>query len=258
MFEAKLEQADLLKKIIESIKDLVEDCNFDCNDQGIGLQAMDRSHVALVSLMLKADSFSPYRCDRNITLGLNLNSLAKVMRAAQGNEMLTLKAEDAPDVVALRFESPVADRVSEYEIKLMDIDQEHLGIPETEYKANVTMPSSEFQRITRDLFSLSESVLIEVDKDSIKFDCEGEIGKGSVQLRRHTDLEDEQNNVSINMTEPIALTFSLKYLSNFCRATNLAGQVTISLSDETPLRVEYSLANNSYLRFYLAPKIGEE
>jgi len=258
MFEARLDQADFLKKVIEAIKDLVQDCNFDCNDRGIALQAMDNSHVALVSMVMTADSFSPFRCDRNIALGLNLNSLSKIMRAAQGNEMLVLKAEDNPDVVSLRFESPVADRVSEYEIKLMDIDQDHLGIPDTEYKATVTMPSTEFQRITRDLLSLSESVLIEVDKDSIKFDCEGEIGKGSISIRRHTDLEDEQNNVSIQMTDPVALTFSLKYLANFCRATGLAGQVTLSLSDETPLRVEYKFANNGYLRFYLAPKIGEE
>ena len=44
----------------------MQDCNFDCNDSGIALQAMDNSHVALVSMMLKAESFSPYRCDRNI------------------------------------------------------------------------------------------------------------------------------------------------------------------------------------------------
>lgn len=82
MLEARLEQADLLKKIVDAIKDLVQDCNFDCNDSGVALQAMDNSHVALVSMMLKAESFSPYRCDRNLALGLNLGSLTKVLRAA--------------------------------------------------------------------------------------------------------------------------------------------------------------------------------
>ena len=31
----------------------------------------------------------------------------------------------------------------------MDIESEHLGIPETEYKCNVRLPSAEFQRIIR-------------------------------------------------------------------------------------------------------------
>lgn len=118
---------------------------------------MDNSHVALVSMMLRSEVFEPYRCDRNIALGINLNSLTKVLRAAQSSDVLTLKAEDGPDVVNLIFESPSADRISEYDIKLMDIDQEHLGIPETEYSATIKMPSAEFQRITRDLGSISES-----------------------------------------------------------------------------------------------------
>lgn len=135
----------------------MQDCNFDCNDSGIALQAMDNSHVALVSMLLSASAFSPFRCDRNIALGINLNSLTKVLRAAQNEDILTLKAEDAPDVVNLVFESSENDRISEYDIKLMDIDQEHLGIPETQYAATISMPSPEFQRICRDLSALSES-----------------------------------------------------------------------------------------------------
>lgn len=157
MLEARLDQAQVLKKTVDAIRDLVQDCNFDCNDSGIALQAMDNSHVALVSMLMSSNSFSPYRCDRNIALGINLNSLTKVLRAAQNDDILTIKAEDAPDSVNLTFENADSDRISEYDIKLMDIDQEHLGIPETSYAATISMPSAEFQRICRDLSALSES-----------------------------------------------------------------------------------------------------
>ncbi|KAL8733826.1 MAG: hypothetical protein Q9166_001814 [cf. Caloplaca sp. 2 TL-2023] len=258
VLEARLEQAQLLKKVVDAIKDLVQDCNFDCNDSGIALQAMDNSHVALVSMMLKAESFSPFRCDRNIALGINLSSLMKVLRCAQNEDILTLKAEDAPDVVNLQFETSDSDRLSEYDIKLMDIDQEHLGIPETEYAATITMPSSEFQRICRDLMALSESVAIEATKDGVSFKCTGDIGNGSVTLRSHTNVENPEKNIDISLSEPVALTFSLKYLVNFCKASGLSGTVKLCLSNEVPLLVEYTLASNSYLRFYLAPKIGDE
>jgi hypothetical protein len=36
------------------------------------LQAMDNSHVALVSLKLLAEQFDSYRCDRNMPLGVNV------------------------------------------------------------------------------------------------------------------------------------------------------------------------------------------
>ncbi|RBR18021.1 hypothetical protein FVER53590_01184 [Fusarium verticillioides] len=258
MLESRLAQADLLKKVVDAIKDLVQDCNFDCNDSGIQLQAMDNSHVALVSMLLTAGSFEMFRCDRNISLGVNLTSLTKVLRAAQSNDVLTLKAEDAPDVLNMQFESPENDRISEYDLKLMDIDQEHLGIPDTEYAATIAMPSGEFRRICTDLMAMSESVMIEASKDGVKFACNGDIGNGSVTLRSHEDVEKPKQSVTIELTEPVALTFSLKYLVNFCKAAGLSDQVQIKLSNEVPLLVEYNLEGQSHLRFYLAPKIGDE
>jgi len=75
------------------------------------------------------------------------------------------------------------DRVSEYEIKLMDIDQETLGIPDTDYDANITLSSSEFARICRDLQQLGESVRIDVSKEGVRFISEGDAANGSILLR---------------------------------------------------------------------------
>ena len=72
MFEAKLVQGGVLRRLLESIKDLVTEANWDCSSTGITLQAMDSSHVSLVSMLLRAEGFDPFRCDRNLTLGMNL------------------------------------------------------------------------------------------------------------------------------------------------------------------------------------------
>ena len=77
-----------------------------------------------------------------------------------------------------------SDRIAEYDMKLMDIDSDTHGIPDTEYDARVTMPSSEFTRIVRDLSQLGESVRIEVSKEGVRFASEGEAANGSVLLRQ--------------------------------------------------------------------------
>lgn len=69
-------------------------------------------------------------------------------------------------------------------MKLMDIDSDTLGIPDTEYDARVTMPSAEFTRIVRDLSLLGESVRIEVSKEGVRFASDGEAANGSVLLRQ--------------------------------------------------------------------------
>jgi len=93
--------------MLEAIKELVSDANFDCSETGIALQAMDNSHVALVSLLLKAEAFDPYTCARGFSLGVNLNSLNKILRCAGNDDTITLQAEDeSADSLTLVFDSP--------------------------------------------------------------------------------------------------------------------------------------------------------
>ena len=91
MFEARLDQAQLLKKVLESIKDLVTDANFDCSSTGFSLQAMDSSHVSLVAMQLRSDGFEHYRCDRNLSMGMNLGNMAKMLKCAANDDTVTMK-----------------------------------------------------------------------------------------------------------------------------------------------------------------------
>ena len=60
-----------------------------------------------------------------------------------------MQAEDQGDTVTFMFETPNQERISDFELKLMDIDSEQLAIPTTDYSATVHMPSGEFQRIIK-------------------------------------------------------------------------------------------------------------
>lgn len=62
----------------------------------------------------------------------------------------------------------------------------------------------------------------------------------------------------IDMNEAVSLTFALRYLNSFTKATTLSNTVTLSMSKELPVVVEYKIADIGYIRFYLAPKIEEE
>ena len=46
-----------------------------------------------------------------------------------------------------------------YEMKLTNIEEDHLGCPDTDYAAITKMPSVEFQRIVRDLSQFGDSVV---------------------------------------------------------------------------------------------------
>lgn len=174
---------------------------------------MDNSHVALVAVKLEASGFKRYRCDRSIPLGVNLGSLTKVLKCAKDDDICTLKAGDDADILSLTYEAKStyrrtrsfktkltrtidSDRIAEYEMKLMDIDADTLGIPETEYDASVTMPSTEFGRIVRDLSLLGESVRIEVSKEGIRFVSDGEAANGNILLKQSAEASKKKGSSS--------------------------------------------------------------
>jgi proliferating cell nuclear antigen len=109
MFNARLEQGVILKKIIEAIKELVTTVNIDVSSTGLSIQAMDSSHVALVALNLKESGFQNYRALNNMTLGLNIQNLSKIMKCAGNDDIITMKADEDPSSMTFIFESNSKD-----------------------------------------------------------------------------------------------------------------------------------------------------
>jgi proliferating cell nuclear antigen len=71
-------------------------------------------------------------------------------------------------------------------------------------------------------------------------------------------VDDENDNIQIKLEEEVSLTFALRYLNFFAKATPLSTTVSLKMSPDVPLVVEYAIEEMGHIRFYLAPKIEEE
>lgn len=114
MFEARMEDGNVFKKVIESIKDLVTDANIDCTEEEMTIQCMDSSHVALVNMTLASSAFDPYRCDRSIQLGFNSANLSKVLKLMGQDDMLFMKADENDDKLTMIFENSKTNSISDF------------------------------------------------------------------------------------------------------------------------------------------------
>ena len=47
------------------------------------------------------EGFETYRADRNLTLGISITNLAKVMRLVNQNDSITLKCDDEPTYLTI-------------------------------------------------------------------------------------------------------------------------------------------------------------
>ncbi|CAH02460.1 Pol30 [Kluyveromyces lactis] len=257
MLEAKFTEAGLFKRIIDSFRDCVQLINFNCSEKGIAAQAVDDSRVLLVSLSINVEAFEEFRADRNVVLGCDLTNLSKILRCGNNSDNLTLIAEDSPDSILILFEDTKRDRVSEYSLKLMEIETDFLEISDMKYESYITMPSADFAKTVRDLSQLSDSINILVTKDTIKFAAEGDIGSGSIVVKPFTDLDHPESSIKVTIEKPVDLRFGAKYLNDIIKGSSLSDTITIKLSEEAPALFQFDISSGN-LQFYLAPKFDEE
>eukprot|EP00756_Hemistasia_phaeocysticola_P023429 Hpha_TRINITY_DN15891_c0_g4::TRINITY_DN15891_c0_g4_i1::g.189168::m.189168/K04802/PCNA; proliferating cell nuclear antigen len=183
LFQAEMRPARMLRQVAEALKEVVSEVQFECTDTGIIVQAMDSSHVSLVSLRLGSDGFQSYRCEKPMTLGVNVGHLVKILKCAGNDDTVLLAAEDGGDVLKLKLSDPTDNRVSDFAMKLIEIEGDQLGIPAQEYKASVEMNAGDFTKVVRDISSLGDTVQITVTKNGVSFAVSGDIGSINLQLK---------------------------------------------------------------------------
>jgi len=320
MFDAKLENGQDLKKIVSALKELIDQAAWDITEEGIQLQSMDSSHVALVQMNIHQDSFEHFRCDGTMQMGLNMQNLNKIFSAFSNGSVSIMADDQDSDTVKWIFESekkegsgkmkvkaeaqsdedddesepedldesqePMDDeddkknlgkkkkdkkkakeaakprgplnKKQTFELRLMDLDVEQLGIPEQDYQAKFTMPSSEFTKIIKDLLIIGETVIIDVKKSSVTFKAEGEIGKSEIHLQKDEAIGSTGESFDLQVEDPIELSFATQYLKKFSTAGPLARDVTVALSADVPMVIAYEVEGFGHLKYFLAPKIDDE
>uniref|UniRef100_A0A2I3RBN0 DNA sliding clamp PCNA n=1 Tax=Pan troglodytes TaxID=9598 RepID=A0A2I3RBN0_PANTR len=233
MFEVPLVQGSILKKVLEALKDLINEACWAISLSSVNLQSMDSSHVSLVQFTLPSEGFDTYCCDCNLAMGVNLTIMSKILKCAGNEDIVTLRIEDNVNTLVLVFEASNQEKVSDYEIKLMDLDVEQLGIAEQEYHYVVKMLSGEFA-----------SILETLEMEN--------------KLSQTSTVNKEEEAVTVEMNEPVQLTFALRYLNFLTKATPLSSMVTLNMSADIHLVVDYKIADMGHLKYYLAPKIEDE
>eukprot|EP00917_Polyrhabdina_sp_WS-2016_P014427 GHVP01031540.1.p1 GENE.GHVP01031540.1~~GHVP01031540.1.p1 ORF type:complete len:209 (+),score=40.64 GHVP01031540.1:31-657(+) len=185
--EARFSDGARFKRIVDALKDSVNEINFECDEEGIKVQAMDDSHVGLVALTLHHSYFDRFNCDTPMTVGTNVETLQKLIRSTPNGETLTLKKNLDDDLLFLTSdEDNESGCPRTAAMKLIVIDQERLQIPEQDYEGEVELPTRLFSSVIKDLTNVADSVKIRLSAKSINFEAEGDVGKVEQSYHRGT------------------------------------------------------------------------
>merc|ERR1712203_1332060 len=119
------------------------------------------------------------------------------------SDSLKLRWQNDADLVSFQCESGEDDRIADFDLKLMQIESEHMEVPEQHYKVVAKLPSAEFQKICRDLKEFGETMQLKATKEGITFSVQGDMGSGNVMLKPR-EAEKPEDKVSVTVHEPAA------------------------------------------------------
>lgn len=257
ILEIKTVQASAFRILVEALKEILTDANFECDETGIKMIAMDSSRTVLVHLKLQADKFESYMCKEKRVLGISMINLFRIIKTMNNNDTLTLFLEKEKDsVLGIRIENSEKNTTSTFYLNLMDLHVDNIQIPSVEFESVITMPSTDFQKIIRDMHNYADLIDIKSVEDHLIFSCNGDFCSQETIIGE----TDSGMNFAKNKKpdEIIQGEFALKHLVLFGKCTNLCNSIQMFLKNDYPLVIKYTVASLGEIKLCLAPSCNEE
>ena len=256
ILEVKTVQSSAFRILVEALKEILTDANLEFDNSGIKIMAMDSSHTVLVHLKLNADSFEEFKCNNKLILGINMINLFKLIKTMSNNDTLTLYVEeDNQSVLGIKIENSEKNTITRYKLNLMDLHEEQIQIPPTVFESVITLPSSDFQKICRDMHNLADDIEIKSVGSQLIFNCKGEFASQETCIgEANSGMTFVQNQ---NPDEIVQGLFALRHLVLFSKCTNLCNSIELYLKNDYPLIIKYTVASLGSIKLCLAPKMEE-
>jgi proliferating cell nuclear antigen len=239
-------QASAIKGIFEVLKDIINDVNVYFTPTGVKVLTLDTARVTLVHMFLSAENFEEYTCPADIAAGLNMANTYKLLKSVGPSDTLTMRIKDT-DSLECVIENAAKKSKTSFKLKLLDINEDILDVPDICMDVITTMPSIDFQRIARDMGNLANDMTITRLGTKLELSCRGDFADQETVLEFSDDV----------VTRTSA-TYNLKYINLFTKATGLCSSVQLmqdSSDDQMPIVFRYGIANLGDVKFYLAPRV---
>ena len=258
-------------KPIEALKEALKDININfikptdgvADSGGMSIVAYNPRSAVLIKVKIPASSFdefyiNPPNGKNNIQVGVNMKSFNTIMKFARNQESTSLMLnEDDKNHLTFIFENGESKIRSRYNLKLLELEDECIHLPTTQFPFKIIIMSDDFHKIVRDASSLADKLNIKFIntkeiQNTILFSSDGDFADGEITLTDATEgvqiiknMEDEEEII-------VKGTYDLKNLSLFSKCQTLCGCVELYLKNNFPLIIKYQVANLGHVLLVLS------
>jgi len=248
------------KEMFVSVFQVLKNCsslicaNFET--KRLHIQGMDKSHICLFDIKLADTGFTKYALPHNARICFDSNVFHSIISTKGENQDVIITMEDTnQETLHINFESQETkkgDFKKSFMMPLADYDYEEMHIPEVDYDAEFSLSSKQISEMFSQLSNFGSDIIIKCSEQDINLTTNGSSGEMRVDIPI-----DDLNSYSVVEDAEIKLTYSLAYMNKMCITSKLSNDIDFSLSNDRPMKIEYSLGDESSMVFFIAPKVED-
>ena len=253
----KTVQIQPIRNMITAIKDILTDATITYTKSGMKIINFDKTHTILVNVLLDANKFEKYECKPDkIIVCANTLHLFKVISTMSNDDTLSMYIDNSDynegivSHLGLQYDNGDIKQCYSQKLRLIEPDTDELNVPDVEYSTIINLPTSYFQKIIRDLNSISDRIEIKSVGSDLIFSCEGNFASSRIfrsESEGNMNFMRKSDESTIYQGE-----FSLKSLSHFIKCTPLCSHLEMYLGNDLPLIIKYDVASLGSIKLCLA------
>jgi proliferating cell nuclear antigen len=253
----KTVQIQPIRNMITAIKDILTDATITFTKSGFKIINFDKTHTILVNVFLNAEKFEKYNCiPDKIIVCANTLHLFKVISTMSNDDTLSMYIENSDyhdgivSHLGLQYDNGDIKQCYSQKLRLIEPDMEELNVPDVEYSTIINLPTSDFQKIIRDLNGISDRIEIKSVGSELIFSCQGNFATSRI----YRSESDGYMEFIQKPDEAVVIQgeFSLRSLSHFIKCTPLCSHLEMYLGNDLPLIVKYDVASLGEIKLCLA------
>ncbi len=243
MLQLKVD-AKTIREFSNIIIILVPEARIDFKQDGLFSKVMDPAHVAMISLEISKEAFQEYSVESDESLGMDIDKIRNILKLSGPNDIIDVKFDG----------KKISFRLGNLNVSTPLIDPSTLTtpkIPTIELPNKIVTDISYLSTGIKAAEGIAEVVTFSFKADELKIYSKGE-----------TDSETTELTISKTMAKDFIYTsdakssFALDYLSKFIRSLESSQEISISVGNDFPLRMEANIMNGKgKVTFLLAPRI---
>ena len=202
---------EIFVSIFQLLKNWSSHINMHFEKNRLYIQSMDKSHICLADIEIKDKWFSVFDCSINNKISVDSNHFSILMNYALKHDKIELNYDDETnaDKLFVNFLNEKENKGSFdhfFELNLIDVDDESLGIPEVEYDVEFTIESKKLVDVLSQLNTFGQDLNIRCSETVIELNSNGDSTKLKVNipvddLDEYAIAEGEEFNISFSLSQ---------------------------------------------------------